>query len=1028
MERRANSTQARACATIILLACCPCGSALNPSLEINQYAHKAWTVRDGFFKSGIQTIAQTPDGYLWLASDYELLRFDGVKAVSWQPPGVTLGRYPVLLATRDGTLWIGARPGLVSWKNSKLTQFPDFAQTNVDGLVEDREGKVWASSSFPPPVRLCSIQFGKTQCLAEDVGFGESLARPFEDSEGNLWAGAADGVWRRKPGPPRFYRLPKLQNGYPALAEGDDGALWISTPDGIKRLVDGKTEVIYPSPPGLRPFYANHMLRDRDGGLWLATSGRGLAHVHDGRTDVFGQSDGLSGNLVTGLFEDREGSIWAATLNGLDRFRDFAIPTYSISQGLSNATITSVLAARDGSIWVGTFDGLNRWDRGQLTIYRERHRPTPAGVREIVGPGLPDRGVHSMFQDHRGRIWISDRHGTGYLEQDRFVPVKGVPGGNVQCIVGDNAGGLWIASQQLSHVLPGNVVEPIPWARFGDAKVGEPLVWDPFRGGLWVGFLGGGIAYFAGAEVRASYEAADGLGKGSVVRLRIDRAGALWASTEGGLSRLKDGRLSTLNSRNGLPCDGVPWSIEDDAGSLWMNMVCGLVRIQHSELENWAAASEKGKIAMVRFTAFDNSDGARLVEQTTYSPQADKAPDGQIWFATPDGVGVIDPRDLHVNKLPPPVHIEEVRADGKPYEPSRGMRLPAGLRDVWIDYTALSLAGPEKVRFKYKLEGQDTEWKEVVNVRQAQYTNLAPRRYRFRVTACNNSGVWNETGDSLEFSVDAAYYQTAWFRAACLAAFLAMVWGLYRFRLYQIAERFNAHLEGRVDERLQVARDLHDTLLQSFQGLLLQFQGARNLLSRRPDDAGPVFDRALDEAARAITEARDTIQGMRSSTEITNDLAKAVEALGKDLAAEQRATNEGTTACSVEVEGAPQELHPILRDEVYRITGEALRNAFRHARAQRIEVEIRYDARKLRVRVRDDGAGIDTWVLQEGRAGHFGLPGMRERAKAIGGGLEVWSEQGAGTEVELTVPASVAYAKAAGRRSRVFKGRAGADS
>jgi signal transduction histidine kinase len=356
------------------------------------------------------------------------------------------------------------------------------------------------------------------------------------------------------------------------------------------------------------------------------------------------------------------------------------------------------------------------------------------------------------------------------------------------------------------------------------------------------------------------------------------------------------------------------------------------------------------------------------------------------------------------------------------------VRLPALVRDVWIDYTALSFAAPEKVRFRYKLEGQNPDWKEAVNDRQVQYSNLKPRHYRFRVIACNNSGVWNETGDTLDFSVDPAYYQTAWFQAACVAAFLGALLALHWYRLHQIAREFNARLDGRVEERLRVARDLHDTLLQSFQGLLLQFQAARNLLSRRPADAGQVLDTALDDAARAITEARDSIQGMRLSTVIANELAKSVELLSKELVEQQRAANEDTTAYSVAVEGAPQELHPILWDEVYRITGEALRNAFRHARARRIEVEIRYDARKLRVRVRDDGTGIDARVLQEGRQGHYGIPGMRERAKAIGGQLEIWSEQGAGTEVELTIPASVAYASHTGQRFRLFKSQAGTDS
>ena len=448
-----------------------------------------------------------------------------------------------------------------------------------------------------------------------------------------------------------------------------------------------------------------------------------------------------------------------------------------------------------------------------------------------------------------------------------------------------------------------------------------------------------------------------------------------------------------------------------------------MLRVARSEVEEWASQpglSSRGSSTSSRkihAVLLDPSDGVRAVaHNANNSPHAGKSPDGKIWFARGDGVGVIDPTHLVVNNLPPPVHIEEVQADGKPYEPSRGMRLPARVRDIWIDYTALSFVAPEKVRFKYKLEGQDPDWKEVVNVRQAQYTNLSPRRYRFRVIACNNSGVWNETGDSLEFSVDAAYYQTAWFRAACVAAFLAIVWGLYRFRLHQIAERFNAHLEGRVDERTRVARELHDTLLQSFQASLLVMQSARNLLSRRPEQAGETLDNAIDMASDAITEGRDAIQDLRLQPAVQSDLARLLTATGQELAHSPDATGN-PVIFEVAIEGERRDLDPILEDEIYRIGREVLRNAFRHAHASRIEVEIRYDGRLLRLRIRDDGKGIDPKVLEAGsREGHWGLPGMRERAKKIGARMVIWSEAGAGTEVELTVPARIAYAGSRVRR------------
>lgn len=347
-----------------------------------------------------------------------------------------------------------------------------------------------------------------------------------------------------------------------------------------------------------------------------------------------------------------------------------------------------------------------------------------------------------------------------------------------------------------------------------------------------------------------------------------------------------------------------------------------------------------------------------------------------------DSVSVVDPSRLPFNGVPPPVHIEQILVNGKAHEINRGMRLPPLVRDLWIDYTALSLVAPETIHFRYMLEGQDQDWKDVVNDRQAQYTNLSPRHYRFRVIAANNSGVWNETGDTLVFSIDPAYYQTTWFAAACVAAFLGSLWGVYRFRLHQIAREFNAQLDGRVDERLRVARELHDTLLQTFQAALILMQAAYNLLSRHPEKAIETLEKAINTSTGAIDEGREAIQNMRLSTVTKNDLARALRLVGGQLAA------QGSATFAVRVQGSPRDVHPILRDDVYRIALEAMRNAFQHAEAHAIEAEILYGD-SLRVRIRDDGKGIDAAIMNEGRSGHYGLPGMRERAERIGGKLDV---------------------------------------
>jgi PAS domain S-box-containing protein len=504
-------------------------------------------------------------------------------------------------------------------------------------------------------------------------------------------------------------------------------------------------------------------------------------HVHQGRTDPFARSDGLSGDFIQGFFEDREGNIWVTTSDGLDRFRDFAIPTISVKQGMSNAFASSVLAARDGSVWLGTRDGLNRLNDGQITIYSKR------------SSGLPDDSVESLYEDYRGRIWVSTDRGVGYFEKGRFTPVSNVPAGPIHSIVGDRLGNLWLNQNQgLFRLLGGAVVERIPWARFGSRDDPRALILDPIEGGLWLGF-GSRVTYFKDSQVGASYGDTDGLGKGRVTGLQRDRDGTLWAATEGGLSRVKNGRIATLTSSNGLPCDTVHWVMEDDDHSFWLYTACGLVRIARPELDEWATDPTR----TIQTTVFESSDGVNSHSLPFYSGRVAKSSDGKIWFLPLEGVSVIDPRHLPINKIPPPVHIEQITADRKTYwqnssgdATSSRPKLPPLVRDFEIDYTALCLVAPEKVRFRCKLEGRDRDWQDVGNRRQAYYSDLSPGNYRFRVAACNNSGVWNEAGDTLDFSILPAYYQTIWFRLACVAALVALLWVLYRLRVRSMEQRY----------------------------------------------------------------------------------------------------------------------------------------------------------------------------------------------------------------------------------------------
>jgi ligand-binding sensor domain-containing protein/signal transduction histidine kinase len=999
--------------TLYVLLWCPDAPALNPSLDISQYAHTAWTYRDGFMHGAVNAIAQTPDGYLWLGTQSGAVRFDGVRAVplplhpGQQLPSTSVG---ALLAARDGTLWIGTLDGLVSWKNGQLTAYPALARLTVLALVQDRAGTVWAGGLAGPTGTLCAIRGESTTCYGDDGSFGTVVASLYEDSDSSLWVGAATGLWRWRPGPSTRYLAAPISRGG-KMTKGDHGSGIVVAVNSVRQII-GRTVTDYPLHGVPLPLTAGSVLRDGNGGLWIGTTAHGIVHSYEGKTSTFTHNDGLSSDQVYALFEGREGSIWVATAEGLDQFRELPVTSLPVKQGLSSATANSVLAARDGSLWVGTSDGLYRWKEGRTTIYRRRSNP-----------GLADDDIQSLFEDERGRIWVSSFRGLAAFEKGKFTPVPSVPAGAKNAIAGDNHGGLWLSlfgtakDYSLAHLAGGKIVEQVPWPKLGGGP-GTGLLPDP-DGGIWTGLLSGGMAYFRAGQIRNLPLSDDGASARRVLNVVRDRDGSIWATTNKGVSRINNGRVATLTTANGLPCNTVHWIIEDDLSSYWLYMQCGLLRVARTDMDSWIGDPKRA----IRPTRFGVEDGIRLVPILKgVRPPVTKASDGRIWFVNGERVSFIDPSRITLNTLPPPVHIEQIIADGKTFDAANSVHLPALVRNLTIDYTALSLVVPEKVHFRYKLEGQDKDWREVVNDREVQYSNLPPKHYRFRVLACNNSGVWNEEGAALDFVIPPAWYQTNWFRAACVAAFLAMIWGIYELRVRQLAAQFNMRLEERVIERTRIARDLHDTLLQSFQGLVFRFQAARYQLPDRPEEASDALDSALVSADQAIAEGRSAIQELRSGSSQESNLEQMLLAMGRELASSQK-DGDSAPSLRVIVEGNRRAKRAIIKEEIYRIARELVRNAYRHARARNVEAELRYDDEAFLLIVRDDGKGIDPKILKDhGRAGHWGFPGMYERAEGIGARLDVWSEAGAGTEVRLTVPAAIAYEKAGDRgRFKLFR-------
>ena len=980
--------------------------ALNPALDVSQYTHTSWRIRDGFSRGPITSIAQTPDGYLWLGTEFGLLRFDGVRAVPWRPPSnQSLPSDDIwsLLTARNGALWIGTSKGVARWKDGRLTLYPELAARIAWGLFEDRQNTMWVSGAAVPTGRLCAIRDREVTCFGDDGRLGYGVFGLHEDRQGNLWLGVTDGLWRWAPGTPTFFPLPGEADRVRAFDEDVDGALLVTTRRGIQRFVNGRAESFPLSGPST-PLDVDRLLRDRDGALWVGTNS-GVVHLHAGKTRAFAAADGLSGDTVRALFEDREGNIWVGTTDGLDRFRDVVVAEVSEKQGMSNSGASSVRVGADRAIWVATADSLERWDNGRFTSYRARARRPAADNATLVGvTGFPER-VGAMFPDNSGRIWIALQAGIGYLEGQRFIARPDVPARIVRSFAQDSRGKVWVSDQRtgLISLAPDGDVAQIPWTALGRKDFATAMIADPAGRGVWLGFWDGGIGHVEDGQVRHLFSASDGLGDGRISSFRAGSDGSLWVGTQGGLSRVRDGAVATLSRRNGLPCDSVHWMITDDAGSLWLGTPCGLVRIARDQVDAWIADAGRS----ITVAVFDGADGARLQAgfPAGYEPFVAKATDGRLWFVASNGANVVDPRRLNVNPLPPPVHVERIVVDRKPIEMAAGdsrLALPALTRDLQFDYTALSLVAPEKVRFRYLLEGHDRDWQDVGNRRQAFYTNLSPRHYRFRVVASNNSGVWNETGATVDFTIAPAYYQTTWFTGLSIAALMALVWTGHHVRV-RIVERHQREIsalnerlmKAQEQERIRIAGELHDGVMQEMLAVTMMLGSAKRRIADDPD-ATATIDKAQQKLVRAGTDLRQLSHDLHPPLLQDAGLPGAMRAY-----CEQFSTT-WSIPVSCEADESAHELSRGAALALFRILQEALGNAAKHAGASRIVVRLKRSDGTVSLIVSDDGLGFDAARLASG--GGLGLVMMRERASQLNGTFEFESAPGRGTTITVAVP------------------------
>jgi signal transduction histidine kinase/streptogramin lyase len=850
------------------------------------------------------------------------------------------------------------------------------------GILEDSDGTIWVATEN----ELLRFNAATQEQLGSAINLPRSvLSGPIQDRSGFIWLSTSNSVLRLDPHDPQGGRV-KITDGRFWLSEDGSGVIWMTRPDGATHPVNEK-HMLDRNGLNAKPLNVHTVLHDSTGDTWIGTLGQGLARLgapdHYARTmENYSQPDGLSSEFVWCLLEDREDNIWVGTQNGLNRFRDEKITTLTRAEGLMNDDVGGLAAGIDGAVWGSTSAGIVRIDGKYRNLYLD-------GVSAM-----------GLSVERTGRLWVGTRRGVGSMKDGRWTYLRGSPGtglSDVTAITEDKGNHIWLGDDR-KGLFRWNNGRMTDFSQEPLLKGKTILVAQPdHKGNLWFGLYEGGAVVFDGRQFRA-YSERDGLAGGFVDAVLADEDGTVWIGAERGLSRFRDQTFVRWNTSNGLPQERVLWILDDSAGQIWLGYSTGVVRVSRSELDR-AAQDPSYRVA---YSFFDDGDGLKGNPDRRWQSPAVRATDGKLWFRTSEGVAVLDPQHLTRNPVAPPVHVEHMVAEGIEVDTARRVRLRPLTRDVEIDYTGLSLAEPRKVLFRYKLEGFDSDWQDAGTRRQAFYTNLPPHAYRFRVIACNNDGVWNESGSSFGFDLLPAFYQTQWFRLLCALTLIMLAWAAYRLRVWQVTARVRDRFEERLAERTRIAQELHDSLIQDVMGISLQIEVTDELL---PNDvaAKQSLARALGLSKSALDAGRRALKELRAVSLRAADILKSFSQLSGEFA------RDGGPEVDVIVEGHERPLNAVTGNDVLQVGRQAITNAFQHAHASRIHVLLSYGEQHLLIRVQDNGRGIDENTLNLGRQGHYGLAGMQERAERLGGDISIRSRVGEGTEVDLYVPAHLVY-------------------
>jgi signal transduction histidine kinase/ligand-binding sensor domain-containing protein len=941
-----------------------------------------WRAEHGLPVNVVLRIAQSGDGYLWLATTNGATRFDGVRFTTFDhhdPPFHGRIDYAIqpMLGDQHGVLWIATDRELVRYADGRFVRDAALDDSvvgeSIVGLTEDASGTLWGLTDHGRLLRREGSRLAPVSINGLPRATGQSIAA---GDSGQLWLGFGGyGLVNVRPRDGTATRVFPDEN-VGAILRARDGTIWAGTTTGIVHIASGRIERVALA-SAVRYAVVRAIAEDRDGGLWIGTQGAGLYRYDAGRlTQLTAEKRLLTNDDVLCAYVDAQGNVWVGTRHGLNRFHSVELSPLTERNGSPTDAPGAIAIDRSGALWMAPRTG---------GLYRRAHADSGAFVSM-----RPADIVSSIAVAADSSVWIG-RRDSGVLRY-RAGSWRAYPTGAANAVLADHAGGIWIATsaglQRLWHEQLTTYTE-----RDGLADRVVSSLMEDRRGVIWAS-TSSGLSRIDLPKIQ-SYRVADGLGASVVTSLLGTTDGTVWAGTIGGLTRIAGGRLVTIRGENGLVPELVTAMAEDGSGRLWLAGFRGIRRVPLADLNAVADSVGRGRPAQLGpVPTFVPADGLPSPEIAVgvQQPTATEA-SGRLWFAMERGLVSFDPTRVHEDTDPPVVHIERVTVDGVPAPDGVPLTIGPNIRRVELEYTAVSLREGLHMRFRYRLGGFDTTWVDAGASRTASYTNLSPGRYQFSVAARPADGPWSANGAAIAFRVLPPFYLTPWFLIVTATAAVLAVAAVLQARTRVLEARFAAVLA----ERTRLAREIHDTLLQGFAGVALSLRAATRRLNAPADYTKPLDD-VLTLAQRTIADARQAVWDLRAPALAEGSFTIALENAARQTLAGSGLELEWT------VSGRPRALPPDVEGVLLRTAQEALANTVKHASAQRAWVELIYERRVVRLTVRDNGCGFHVDPSYRSYAGHWGLLGMRERVEQAHGTLRVMSEEGKGTEVSLTVP------------------------